>query len=137
MTKIRWLLSVVNTQRRQKALKLGMMYRRSVSPDMAMLFFMDGGDRPHCFWMKNTLVSLDIIYINANNEVVSIKPNAQPLNILVSRVRHLLPMYSKYWAAQRPGALKKERQSPGQIINSTAPPAINLCIFAAYNITNI
>ena len=33
-----------------------MMYRRSVSPDMAMLVFMDGGDRPRSFWMKNTLV---------------------------------------------------------------------------------
>ena len=63
-----------------ESIEIGMMYRRSVSPDMAMLFFMDGGDRPRSFWMKNTLVSLDIIYINANNEVVSIQANAQPLN---------------------------------------------------------
>ena len=61
-------------------IEIGMMYRRSVSPDMAMLFFMDGGDRLRSFWMKNTLVSLDIIYINANNEVVSVQANAQPLN---------------------------------------------------------
>jgi len=63
-----------------ESIEIGMMYRRSVSPDMAMLFFMDGGDRLRSFWMKNTLVSLDIIYINANNEVVSIQANAQPLN---------------------------------------------------------
>ena len=63
-----------------ESIEIGMMYRRSVSPDMAMLFFMDGGDRPRSFWMKNTLVSLDIIYINTNNEVVSIQANAQPLN---------------------------------------------------------
>jgi uncharacterized membrane protein (UPF0127 family) len=30
--------------------------------------------------MKNTLVSLDIIYINSNNEVVSIQSNAEPLS---------------------------------------------------------
>jgi uncharacterized membrane protein (UPF0127 family) len=30
--------------------------------------------------MKNTLISLDIIYINTNGDVVSIQENAQPLN---------------------------------------------------------
>jgi uncharacterized membrane protein (UPF0127 family) len=43
-----------------------------------MLFFMPGGDQPRSFWMKNTLVSLDIIYINAMNDVVSIQANAEP-----------------------------------------------------------
>ena len=66
--------------RTPETIEIGMMYRRNVSPDMAMLFFMDGGDRPRSFWMKNTLVSLDIIYINSNNQVVSIQANAQPLN---------------------------------------------------------
>jgi uncharacterized membrane protein (UPF0127 family) len=47
---------------------------------MAMLFFMPGGDQPRSFWMKNTLVSLDIIYINSNHEVVSIQASAQPLS---------------------------------------------------------
>ena len=63
-----------------ESIEIGMMYRRSVSPDMAMLFFMDGGDRPRSFWMKNTIVPLDIIYINSANEVVSIQANAQPLS---------------------------------------------------------
>ena len=30
--------------------------------------------------MKNTLVALDIIYINATNDVVSIQANAEPLS---------------------------------------------------------
>ena len=62
------------------AIEIGMMYRRFMDKDMAMLFFMSGGDQLRSFWMKNTLVSLDIIYINTNNEVVSIQANAQPLN---------------------------------------------------------
>ena len=63
-----------------ESIEVGMMYRRNVSSDMAMLFFMDGGDLPRSFWMKNTLVSLDIIYINTDGNVVSIQENAQPLN---------------------------------------------------------
>lgn len=62
------------------AIEIGMMYRRSMDKDMAMLFFMSGGDQPRSFWMKNTIVPLDIIYINSENEVVSIQANAQPLS---------------------------------------------------------
>ena len=62
------------------AIEIGMMYRRSMDKDMAMLFFMSGGDQLRSFWMKNTIVPLDIIYINSANEVVSIQANAQPLS---------------------------------------------------------
>ena len=57
----------------------GMMYRKSMDPNMAMLFIMDR-EEPQSFWMKNTYVSLDIIYINENMEVVSIQKNARPLD---------------------------------------------------------
>ena len=61
-----------------EAIEIGMMYRRSGPLNRAMLFFMPGCDQPRSFWMKNTLVSLDIIYINAMNDVVSIQANAEP-----------------------------------------------------------
>ena len=60
------------------AIEIGMMYRKSMDRDMAMLFFMSGGDQLRSFWMKNTDVPLDIIYINSAHEVVSIQANAQP-----------------------------------------------------------
>ncbi len=63
-----------------EAIEIGMMYRRSMDLDMAMLFFMSGGDQPRSFWMKNTIVPLDIIYINADHEVVSIQANAEPFS---------------------------------------------------------
>ena len=64
-----------------ETIEIGMMYRRTVSMDMSMLFFMPGGDQPRSFWMKNTIVPLDIIYINNRNEVVSIQANAEPLSL--------------------------------------------------------
>ena len=62
----------------QEAIEIGMMYRRNVDSDMAMLFFMSGGDQMRSFWMKNTYVPLDIIYINSDHRVVSIQKNAVP-----------------------------------------------------------
>jgi uncharacterized membrane protein (UPF0127 family) len=54
----------------------GMMFRRSVPPNAGMLFapFPAGGGPPveATFWMKNTLVPLDIIFIRADGTIVRI-----------------------------------------------------------------
>ncbi|MDP4742823.1 MAG: DUF192 domain-containing protein [Schleiferiaceae bacterium] len=57
----------------------GMMYRRSVPEGTGMLFIMTE-ERPQSFWMRNTYVPLDIIYLKADGAVVSIQANAQPMN---------------------------------------------------------
>lgn len=57
----------------------GMMYRKSMADFSGMLFLMPE-ERPQSFYMKNTYVSLDIIYINSKNRIVSIQKNAEPLN---------------------------------------------------------
>jgi uncharacterized membrane protein (UPF0127 family) len=57
----------------------GMMYRRSVPEGTGMLFIM-AEERPQSFWMRNTYVPLDIIYLKADGTVVSIQANAQPMN---------------------------------------------------------
>jgi hypothetical protein len=57
----------------------GMMYRRQVPDGTGMLFIMPD-ERYQSFWMRNTYVSLDIIYLSADGKVVSIQANAQPLN---------------------------------------------------------
>jgi uncharacterized membrane protein (UPF0127 family) len=60
-------------------LQYGMMYRKTVPDTTGMLFVMPQEDF-QSFWMKNTYVSLDIIYLTATGEVVSIQKNAQPLS---------------------------------------------------------
>lgn len=55
----------------------GMMFRRSLRQDRGMLFiFPDTEERS--FWMKNTLISLDIVYLDENKNIVSISENAPP-----------------------------------------------------------
>jgi len=55
----------------------GLMFRKSLAPDRGMLFPYKP-PRPAAFWMKNTLIPLDIIYIAPNGRVLSIARNAVP-----------------------------------------------------------
>lgn len=57
----------------------GLMCRRSLAPDRGMLFLFSRAE-PQMFWMRNTLVPLDIVYIGENGRVVSISRNVQPLD---------------------------------------------------------
>lgn len=54
------------------------MYRRSMADTQGMLFKFDKAE-PQSFWMHNTYISLDIIYVNENKEIVKICKNAEPL----------------------------------------------------------
>jgi len=42
------------------------------------MLFSFAEDKIHSFWMKNTLIPLDMIWINSRNEIVYIYENAQP-----------------------------------------------------------
>jgi len=57
--------------------KQGLMFRKNLDQDEGMLFvFKEEEEYP--FWMKDTLIPLDIIWINQNKEVVFISENTQP-----------------------------------------------------------
>ena len=57
----------------------GLMFRKVVPPDRGMLFDFKT-PREVAFWMKNTLIPLDIIYIRADGTVLSIARNTTPLS---------------------------------------------------------
>ena len=57
---------------------LGLMYRRELAHDQGMLFVFPSEDM-RSFWMKNTYLELDIIYMDKKGEVVSIIHRARPL----------------------------------------------------------
>jgi uncharacterized membrane protein (UPF0127 family) len=57
----------------------GLMYRSSMDNNQGMLFiFPDTNNRS--FYMKNTQIPLDIIFISENKTIVSIQKNAEPMN---------------------------------------------------------
>lgn len=54
----------------------GLMGRKNLPEDQGMLFVFSGEDR-YAFWMKNTEIPLDMIWIDSQNKVIEVK-TAQP-----------------------------------------------------------
>ena len=52
----------------------GLMHRKTLAENKGMLFIFDKSE-PRLFWMKNTLISLDIIFINSDKTIYSIAHN--------------------------------------------------------------
>jgi hypothetical protein len=57
----------------------GLMYRENLPPDAGMLFLM-GKEWDWAFWMRNTLIPLDIIFITKGMAVAGVAANAKPVN---------------------------------------------------------
>lgn len=49
----------------------GLMNRKSMPEDAGMIFVFEE-EEPLSFWMKNTLIPLDIVFVNAKGEVVAV-----------------------------------------------------------------
>ncbi|HEV3031823.1 MAG TPA: DUF192 domain-containing protein [Polyangia bacterium] len=58
----------------------GLMYREHLAPDAGMLFLFD---RPsmQTFWMKNTLIPLDMIFISGDHTIAGVVVDAEPLTL--------------------------------------------------------
>jgi uncharacterized membrane protein (UPF0127 family) len=57
----------------------GLMWIRQLPRDQGMLFLLDP-QRPMDMWMKNTYVSLDMLFFNADGVVTRIQSRAEPLS---------------------------------------------------------
>jgi uncharacterized membrane protein (UPF0127 family) len=56
----------------------GLMFRKQLAPNAGMLFLFEQPEH-HTFWMHNTLVPLDMIFITADWNVLGVVENATPL----------------------------------------------------------
>ena len=59
----------------------GLMYRTSMEKNQGMLFIFDK-ESILTFYMKNTYMSLDLIFISEKKEIISIYKNAKPNDLL-------------------------------------------------------
>jgi uncharacterized membrane protein (UPF0127 family) len=55
----------------------GLMFRTEMGPDEGMLFPYDQ-PRVLSFWMRNTVLSLDLVFIDAERRIINIAENAVP-----------------------------------------------------------
>jgi uncharacterized protein len=58
----------------------GLMERQSLAPDRGMVFPYEPA-QPVAFWMKNTLIPLDIIFISPGGRILRIEANTVPLSL--------------------------------------------------------
>jgi uncharacterized membrane protein (UPF0127 family) len=56
----------------------GLMYRKQLGAREGMLFVFDR-EEVHSFWMKNTYIPLDMIFISGAKKVVGVLENARPM----------------------------------------------------------
>lgn len=59
---------------------LGLMYRRALAQDHGMLFIFDSS-AVQSFWMRNTFISLDMIFADAEGTIVTIHRHTTPRSL--------------------------------------------------------
>ncbi|HKH28577.1 MAG TPA: DUF192 domain-containing protein [Sphingomicrobium sp.] len=73
----RFIVEVAQTGEQQAQ---GLMFRKSLAPDRGMVFPRDPpGDAS--FWMKNTLIPLDMIFIRPDGTIARIAENTVPMSL--------------------------------------------------------
>ena len=86
----------------------GLMFLRKLPSDAGALFVMPTTEK-HSFWMKNTYVSLDVIFLDDQNDVVGFVENTTPLSLSSVAVNH----DSKYIIEIKAGYVKKKNLQVG------------------------
>jgi uncharacterized membrane protein (UPF0127 family) len=67
----------VEVARTQEQQARGLMFRTAMGPDEGMLFPYDS-PRVLSFWMKNTVLSLDLVFIGPDRRVINVAAKAVP-----------------------------------------------------------
>lgn len=95
-------------------MNLGLMYRDNLPPSHGMIFIFDQPDKAS-FWMKNTYISLDLIMVDSDGNIVEIHANQTPQSMrpINSKTR------VKYVIELQAGETKNLEINVGDILNTT------------------
>ncbi|MCK6547708.1 DUF192 domain-containing protein [Myxococcota bacterium] len=95
---------------------MGLMFRTSMQDDHGMLFLFPE-EEPQSFWMKNTLIPLDMIFIRADHTILGIVENATPKTLTPRNV----PGPSQFVLEVNGGVSAKRGFRAGQKVDFYAP----------------
>lgn len=89
----------------------GLMYRRSMPDSCGMLFIFPDYE-PRNFWMKNTYLPLDILFLDESKKVVTIQANRTPFS------EEQIPSYenAKYVLEVNAGYCKRKGVEKGDMV---------------------
>jgi len=92
----------VELARSPAELERGLMWRKELPADQGMLFVFKESSE-HAFWMKNTLIPLDLIFIGEDLRVLGVVADALPLTTDARTIgvpsRYVLEVNAGYSAA--------------------------------------
>lgn len=98
--------------------QIGMMCRTGIDDDKGMLFVF-GNMRPRSFWMKNTLIPLDMVFLDDEGRIVGIVEKAAPLTLQSRNV----PSPAQYVLEIGAGRAKELGLEPGMWARFEGLPA--------------
>ena len=67
----------VEVARTPEETEQGLMFRETLPPGKGMIFLFTDG-LAHRFWMKNTMIPLDIVWMDTNGKVIFVSANTPP-----------------------------------------------------------
>lgn len=96
-------VEVVSTE---AAIQRGLMFRQHLPPDTGMLFIMPV-EKEWTFWMRNTLIPLDMIFIRGDMTIAGIveaaEPKTETLRSISAPSRYVLEVNAGWARAHRVG----------------------------------
>jgi len=95
----------------------GLMFRERLADDEGMLFMWNTSSLRQ-FWMKNTLINLDILFIDSDYRVVHIEESAQKGSLRI--ISSLLPV--QYVLEINAGQSQLRKITPGALLSAKNLP---------------
>jgi len=97
----------------------GLMFRKSLAANAGMIFLFQE-EREHSFWMKNTLIPLDMVFVSSAWKVVGALENVTPL----TEDQRTVGIPSQYVLEFSAGTIKRLGVSNGAAVEVTGqlPP---------------
>jgi uncharacterized membrane protein (UPF0127 family) len=95
------------------AIEHGLMFLKKIPLNTGALFCMPV-NKPHQFWMKNTYVSLDVIFLDRQFRVVGFVENTRPLDLTLVGVNRP----SKYVIEINAGFVKQSNMQLGDQVKT-------------------
>ena len=98
----------------EKQRETGLMFRQALAADQGMLFVFEEQSSIHV-WMKNTLIPLDVIFIDQTGKIVSMLKNLPPCKQTNCPVYHSAAPAS-FMLEVNAGFIEQQQIQPGQAI---------------------
>jgi uncharacterized membrane protein (UPF0127 family) len=99
----------------------GLMFRKQLADDEGMLFLFPT-ERYNSFWMHNTLIPLDMFFIDSEWTVVGVVENATPLTDDARQVGRM----SQYVLEENAGFAARHKLGAGSKLKFSPPPGLEL-----------